>query len=45
MCEDMGGYRRVRTWEDKDVCGHGRMRTCEDIGGRGCDRILKDADV
>ena len=31
MFEDMGEYRRARTWEKTDVKGHGRMQMSEDV--------------
>ena len=45
MCEDIGGCRCVRTWEDADVGGHGRMQMCEDMGGCRCVRTWEDIDM
>ena len=49
MCKKMGGYRSVRTWEDADVCVHGRMQMYKDMGkymgGCRCARIWVDANV
>ena len=45
MCEDMRGFRYMRTWMDTDVYGHGRIQMYKDMGGYRCVRTWEDADV
>ena len=47
MCEDMGGSRCVRTWEDEDtdMWGYGRIWMCENMGRLRYVRRWEDTDV
>ena len=45
MCEEMGGYRNERTWEDTDVRGYGRILMCGDVGGCRCVMTWEDSNV
>ena len=45
MCEDMAGYKYVRTWGVTDARGYGRIQMCEYMGGYRCVGTWADADV